>query len=310
MDYKKSDRGQVPSWVNQVKNTFNILIVGSGRLSNHLCHYISLLKDQKINEGLEICVFRLSRKYGLERILVDQTQVLSQSKTKQPNIIGLFELVPIEQLKTMNLVLLAVSDSAIGSFSEEFHKCEKLKNSNSHFIHFSGAEEFENLVGMHPLMSFSTRLLSLDEYKQINFITTTLDAEDAHHKLANLKRVIVAKEVFSKIFPNPIIEINSAQKTKYHAYCVFAGNFSVMLWQKFYKELNQMGIPKPAMDIYQLAISKNILENPMGALTGPLVRRDILTIKKNLSSLSDQTARDLYLNFVRSYDETLYKEIL
>ncbi len=110
-----------------------ILLVGSGRLAQHLKHWNSLL--EKPNHLL----------------FWDRSQSFS---------------VLTDYLDKSNLVWLAISDSAIEPFFE-IH----LKHLNKNVVHFSGALQSENIVCAHPLMSFPIALLPSETYSKIFFVT-------------------------------------------------------------------------------------------------------------------------------------------
>ncbi len=225
------------------------LIIGNGRLAQHLVHYFTLKN---------VSFFQWTR-----------TQ--SQKKLRQLS-------------KKIDKVLLAISDQAIENFIIEnsFLKQKQI-------IHFSGCLSTPLAFSAHPLMSFSRALFKLTVYEKIPFI---LEKEGLR---------------FHDLFPmlkNPAYYIPKIEKSYYHSLCVLSGNFSVLLWLKFMNECSsRYQIPPQATKQYMKAITKNLIHNPQAALTGPLVRKDIVTIEKNLQALKKDPFKGVYQAFVEAYHE-------
>ncbi len=113
-----------------------ILIVGSGRLSTHLNHWVTLNKDIKY-------------------------KILNWDRSQDPHIIRTF-------IQQADYVWLAISDSAIVSFYEKylmgFEHCK--------VVHFSGALHDPRMISAHPLMTFGPQLYPDETYQQIQFALT------------------------------------------------------------------------------------------------------------------------------------------
>lgn len=191
-------------------------------------------------------------------------------------------------LKTASHILVLIRDDAI----EDFIK-EKLGETSASCVHFSGSLVTPLAFGAHPLMSFGEVLYDLGTYQSIPFILDDA-APDFSRLLPGL--------------PNPYWRLDAALKPKYHALCVLSGNFSCLLWQKLCHSFKQeLNLPPEFMVPYLQQITKNLVENPQTALTGPLVRHDVTTIEKNLAALEADPFRLVYESFVSCY-EKLKKE--
>lgn len=177
-------------------------------------------------------------------------------------------------------VLLAISDAAIPEFFEKHLRGFKGKT-----IHFSGAHEFAGITGVHPLMSFGPTLYDLDHYRAIPFVSV----EDSG----------------LPGFPNKVFHISAEDKSRYHALCVIGGNFSVIIWQKFFHEMAKLGIPMASCLPYFHQVNENIAAAPFAALTGPLKRGDIQTMQLNLAALDGDPFRGVYRHFVHAYEEQI-----
>lgn len=187
-------------------------------------------------------------------------------------------------------ILILINDQAIEPFVKNY-----LMNTAAIRIHFSGSLVSNCVIGAHPLMSFTNQLYSLEEYRNIPFIIDH-DAPEWSALLPGL--------------PNRYIHLDKSLKAKYHALCVLSGNFSCMLWQKLFHDFqNELNIPESFAHPYLLQQTKNLIQNPLTALTGPLVRNDSETIQKNLQALHLDPFEDIYESFVKCYNK-LKSEVL
>lgn len=174
-------------------------------------------------------------------------------------------------------VFLAISDAAVLPFFETH-----LNSFKGKVYHFSGALELPGIQDVHPLMSFGPYLYDLQTYKQVPFVSTS--------------------EILLPELPNPKFHIPSESKARYHALCVIAGNFSVLIWQKFFFEMATYGIPAAACLPYFRQINANIETSPFSALTGPLMRNDIKTMEMNMHSLHGDPFREVYKHMVHAFE--------
>jgi predicted short-subunit dehydrogenase-like oxidoreductase (DUF2520 family) len=241
---------------NSNSNSYCYTIIGNGRAARHMKFY---LQSQNIR------VYQWSRK---NNSLEDLSKYLSKS----------------------NIVLILIKDAEIKKFIDEHPELQ-----NKTLVHFSGALAIPGAVGLHPLMTFSERLYSLDFYKKIPFISEKGNAN------------------FQSIFPqlpNPTAEIDPTLKPLYHSLCVMGGNFTTLLWTKLFESFkNKFDFPPDLVFPFLEKITENLKEDYKTALTGPLVRRDIHTIKKNLTALENDAFAEVYRSFVHATHPELLKEI-
>ena len=223
-------------------------IIGDGRVARHFSHYFNLQK---------IPFNTWARKTHTESEL---KSIVSSSEK----------------------ILLLLKDGAIESFvhAHSFLKEKKL-------IHFSGSLVLEEIQGMHPLMSFSENLYSVDEYQRIPFV------------------VEKGNSSFIEIFPgllNPSYEIEKEKKALYHAYCVLAGNFSTLLWKSAFDSFeNKLGLPRELAFPYLEQITKNLKQDSSKALTGPLMRKEHEVVQKHLELFKESSEGVIYQAFVKAY---------
>lgn len=187
-------------------------------------------------------------------------------------------------------VLLLVSDQAIDTLI-----ATHLQNSKAMRIHFSGSLVTSHAFGAHPLMSFNSSLYTLEQYQTIPFVLDH-DAPEFPVLLPGLS--------------NQHVRLHPSMKAKYHALCVMSGNFSCLLWQALFSALEKdMHIPAAIAHPYLLQQMQNLIENPKTALTGPLVRNDVVTIEKNLAALQGDPLHDVYQSFVSCYQKFSKEEL-
>ncbi len=221
-----------------------VLLVGSGRLSQHLIYWNSLQKSP-----LQISTWN-RQAYSIEDL-----------KSK---------------IQNAEFIWLAISDSALISFF-----AEHLSEAKAKIIHFSGALHDGRMISAHPLMSFPAELMAADVYPKIHFALTGS---------ANLQQVLPG-------FTNSFSLIDEKQKAFYHSLCVVAGNFPQFLWNESLNEFRKLDIPAHAIETYILQITQNFIQLKEKSLTGPLVRKDQVTIEKNLKALENSKLKKIYESF-------------
>ncbi|CAN0340711.1 unnamed protein product [Phaeothamnion confervicola] len=184
-----------------------------------------------------------------------------------------------EALKGSTHVLLAITDSALVPFLET----HDLGSATP--VHFSGSISTPLAWGAHPLMTFAGLPYTLDVYRQVPFV---LD-EDA--------------PPFEQLLPgldNPHHRLAAEKKPLYHAMCVLSGNFTTLLWQSMFAELQRLGLPAAAALPYLRQTAAN-LESASSPLSGPLVRGDQGTIQNNLQALEGSPLQAIYASFVEAF---------
>lgn len=181
-------------------------------------------------------------------------------------------------------ILLLIRDDAIESFARAH-----LAQSDAVKIHFSGALTAAGIYGAHPLMTFGETLYAPEKYRDVFFVVDD-NAPDFATLLPGL--------------PNAHARLSRADKAKYHALCVMAGNFSCMLWQKLFDTLqNEFDIPAKAAHPYLQQQTDNLKADHTAALTGPLVRGDTATMARNIAALRDDPFQAVYHAFIEAYKE-------
>lgn len=223
------------------------LFVGSGRLAKHLHHYFNLK---------QIPALQWSRRDNSQRELLD---FASQ----------------------VRWIWLLINDSEIVSFIDAHPSIDRHR-----WIHCSGSLVVSGITSLHPLMSFSEELYSLDTYSRMLLV-----GESGQPGLAS-----ICPEL-----GNPFCVLAPEDKARYHALCVTANNFSVLLWQTAAQEFSRLGISWSELLPYLEVTMGNLAANPATALTGPLVRGDWPTVERNQRALAGSPLASVYDSFVKLF---------
>jgi 2-dehydropantoate 2-reductase len=164
-------------------------------------------------------------------------------------------------------VLLAITDDAL----QGFVACHR-RDGGPEWVHFSGSRRIEGAWSAHPLCTFGPELYAAAFYPTIPFV---LEAEGP--PLADLLPGL----------GNPEARVPAADRPLYHALCVAAGNFTTLLWQEFFAEIGRRWDMAPTLAHPYLERTAANLAAPgvAEALTGPIARRDLDTIRRNLEAL-------------------------
>ena len=176
-------------------------------------------------------------------------------------------------------VLLAISDSAIEGFYRQH-----LAGLEKTVVHFSGALDISGLICAHPLMTFHSEIYDLETYKKIHFTMTG--------------------GTFAQALPgldNSFSNLEASQKALYHTACVLGGNFTTLLIQKMLTLFNELGVPASAAEVYLQQVLKNTFAQTDTALTGPLARKDIVSVERNLQSLANDPYQQIYQSFLKAH---------
>jgi predicted short-subunit dehydrogenase-like oxidoreductase (DUF2520 family) len=180
-------------------------------------------------------------------------------------------------------VLLLVADNSITAVLKQYPFLHEKQ-----LVHCSGSLSLPGVAGAHPLMTFADHLYPLDTYRRIPFVLETGTS-------------------FAQLLPglpNPHFMIDVEDKSRYHAMCVMAGNFSQLMWKAVSDRFErQLGMPAAILHPYLEQLVENFMQAPDSALTGPLTRDDRQTIERNLNSLAGDPLQGLYAAFIQFHQQ-------
>lgn len=196
-------------------------------------------------------------------------------------------------IKDASHVWLAISDQAIEPFYATYgQSCQNT------WVHFSGALNTKYIFSAHPLMTFSNRLMSPEDFNTVHFVLSAPTEKSNENSATTLNKLMPG-------FTNQWSYIEADKKALYHALCVIAGNFPIILWSQVLDQFQKMNLPQAALHSYLDRTLMNFKNEGAGALTGPLVRGDTQTMKDNIQALDGDSLQLIYKAFVNTKGITL-----
>lgn len=198
-------------------------------------------------------------------------------------------------LKDSDTLFLTVPDDVIGTVWEHI---KNLDVRNKKICHCSGSIssaaffDAENkgafAYSIHPLCAVSDKYNSWRDLKN-----TVFTLEGSEQYLTKMRNLFVG-------FGNETVIINTKDKALYHAGAVLASNLVIALLSMSEDVLKQCGFSaesarKALLPLFKVN-AENIVQNgPEKALTGPVERNDVQTVRHHLESLGkDLTKREVY----------------
>lgn len=201
-----------------------------------------------------------------------------------------------------DVIFLTVPDGAINAAYASLNK--ELLNGKQ-LCHCSGAmsaeEAFPDIekygakaTSVHPLFPISSRT---ESYKELGNAFFCIEGDCADEWSSILSHS-----------GNPVRIIDSSVKSRYHAACSIASNLVCGLIRESAELLETCGFSgKEALTALEpLAMSniRRIFEvGPAAALTGPVERNDVTTVKKHISCLNGEINTELYRSVSRKLTE-------
>ena len=81
-----------------------------------------------------------------------------------------------------------------------------------------------------------------------------------------------------------------------------AGNFTTILWDKLFRDFEtQLGLAAQTAYPFMRKIFLNLEEPDTPPLTGPLARKDLETIHRNLKALENDPFKNVYEGFLEAF---------
>lgn len=246
------------------------LLIGSGRLSQHLQFYC---------QSLGWDVQTTHRPLKLKSQPRSPRPMLFTWNRKRPKSHLHAALVECDQ------VWLAVSDSALETVIQT-----DLQGYRGKIVHFSGALEIPETLSVHPLMTFTHQLYAKSFYPQITWVHTQKIRWNWHFPL----------------FLNPHRLISSKEKTAYHLLCVLSGNLPQILLNTATDFFAKLGLRQKDIAPYILQSIFNQQAHGWNGLTGPFVRQDQKTIQSHLKYLKSKQKSVVMTNKQKKLIQKIY----
>ena len=196
-----------------------------------------------------------------------------------------------------DMIFLTVPDGSIGSVCDEITAEAGSALTGKLIFHCSGALSAQAVFGslrsvgaygasVHPIFPVSDKF------------TVYRELADAYFCIEGDETAVSAAGALLTQCGASFQRINPADKTKYHAGCVFASNLVCALMQESFSLLGECGFTKEGAREALSPLIRSNLEHVLSdgtvqALTGPVERCDVGTVEKHLQVLSGE-AKDMY----------------
>ncbi|GAA5520951.1 DUF2520 domain-containing protein [Aliifodinibius salicampi] len=186
------------------------------------------------------------------------------------------------------IVFITVSDGAISEITARLKKLSG--NVEDHtFVHCSGSESAELLS---PLRKEGGAVASFHPLQTFTSSSTTDDFSDIFFSLQGDEKSFGLLRKIAKSLGAKAMEVTASQKSHLHVAGVMASNYLHALLQSSVSLAEISGLPAEDIKRALLPLVQTSLNNAKqssfeAALSGPIKRGDITTVKKHLDILKD-----------------------
>lgn len=200
-------------------------------------------------------------------------------------------------LSTVTAALVAVPDDEIPGVAARIADLGVL-NQRHVVLHLSGSlgrdalapleQSGAGLGSLHPLQSFADR----DGDTPLRGVAAVLEGDN--------RAISVGRDLAMSIGMLPMA-VDTARKPRYHAAAVFASNYLVTLTAMAEKLATEAGLTTARglfLPIMRQTLLNLATHTPVDALTGPIRRGDVGTVRAHIDTLSGDD-RELYLALAR-----------
>jgi predicted short-subunit dehydrogenase-like oxidoreductase (DUF2520 family) len=210
---------------------------------------------------------------------------------------------PTDVARGCDVLLLTVPDDMLGNVVAMLTASGAIRP-GQYVVHTSGAHGLAVLapavaagargIAMHPAMTFTGTDLDLPRLSGCVFGVTALEAERP-----------VAERLVSDL-GGVVMWVDESRRTLYHAGLAHGANHLVTLVAQAMELLEAAGADDPAATLRPLltAALDNALAEGDSALTGPIVRGDVNTVRAHLAEVA-ATAPDTLPSYVALAEATL-----
>jgi predicted short-subunit dehydrogenase-like oxidoreductase (DUF2520 family) len=199
-------------------------------------------------------------------------------------------LPPDETVRRADLVLLALPDDALAGMVRGLVATESLRPGQI-VVHTSGAHGIDVLapaaeagalpLALHPVMTFTGREEDLERLAACSIGVTAAEDDEAAWNVGEALAVEMGAEP---------VRIPDSARALYHAALAHGANHLMTLVADCADLLRQAGIAQSERLVAPLlsAALDNVLRHGDRALTGPVARGDLGTVRKHLAVLADR----------------------
>ena len=190
-----------------------------------------------------------------------------------------------------DIVFIATPDDAI---REVWNRIHSLSIENKVICHFSGSlssdvfsrrEQTGALCcSLHPMYAFSDRFTS---YEKLNTVIFSIEGDK--------QGIVRLRELFLPL-GNSVYKIASDKKVKYHCAASMVSNMMIGLYELSIRMLEDCGLDQEQARLFVEPLVRENIENVLNtssaeALSGPIERGDLETVKKHLMVLRGREKR-------------------
>ncbi|MDP3268139.1 MAG: DUF2520 domain-containing protein [Legionella sp.] len=203
----------------------------------------------------------------------------------------------IGELPPADVTIITTPDDLITEVCVVLSKNPNLKK-DSVVMHCSGTLSSEALssvskkgcfvASVHPMRSFAQPEISVTQYQGTY---CAIEGDE--------KAIPMLKSLFEKI-GSITYEIDKRKKSYYHAAGVFSSNYLITLAHQALSCMKEAGVKQEIAIPIIASLMKGSISNlektlsPEHALTGPIQRGDVATIKQHMDALADTEQKNLY----------------
>lgn len=190
-------------------------------------------------------------------------------------------------------IVLAVPDDAIGVLASELARAQSVKPDQV-VLHLSGLHGSDALA---PLAQCGASLGSMHPLQTVADPETAVERwRGAYAAVEGDDRAMREGERLSRLLGLQPFRLSLDQKAVYHAGAVLVGNYAVALAGAASRLAKSAGVPPELAEKMYLPLLQGALENlgrqsVASALTGPVRRGDVNTIREHLEALSTDDRR-------------------
>ena len=197
-------------------------------------------------------------------------------------------------IQSSQLIFITTQDDQIETVAKQITDNHQ-DLSHKYFAHMSGAlssavlsglaQSGAHIYSLHPMQSFA----DIDK--------AVADLSHTYFGLEGQEKMEIITQLLEKT-GNPFILLQSNQKTRYHIAACTVSNYLTAVLDFGLEMMLSIGIEKPEAYNALLPMINGTIGNiknlgPEQALTGPIVRGDINTIKNHLPALSDPDSKEM-----------------
>jgi len=243
----------------------SVSIIGSGNVAQHLIS--AFLKAENI----------------------ELVQAFARDKTHLTHLLDAVKITSdYSELKEADLYLIAVSDNAIATVSNQIPFTNKLVAHTSGSVAITDLNPKNKPAVFYPLQTFSKN--KEVDFRPIPICLETKNKSDYH----------LLQKVAHSISDN-VYDISSEQRKALHVSAVFVCNFVNHLYKIGNDICTEHQVPFEILHPLILETADKITSlSPNEAQTGPAKRNDTTTINKHLSMITDENQKEIYKLLTKS----------